>query len=308
MIRSLFYFKAGMLLILAVLILSACNGEAAPEATSAGAQETAPASPSSEIAPSPSPAPPSATPVALAARVNGYEISLAEYQAELALFEQAAGRPPEAEDQKLVMDDLIGQALLAQAAESQGFMVDQALLQERTLALEKQLGSAEALDGWMQAHGYSPETFQAALGRQIAAAWMRDQIVAGVPKTAEQVHVRQILHYNLEDANAALTRLQGGESFESLAAETDPFNQGDLGWFPRGYLPDARLEEAAFSLEAGQVSNVIETLAGYHIIQVLERDPQYVLDPQALLAVQIHAVQEWVLQQMGESQIEILLP
>ena len=83
---------------------------------------------------------------------------------------------------------------------------------------------------------------------------------------------------------------------------------GDLGWFPRGYLPDKKLEEAAFSLQPDQFSAVIESPAGFHILQVLERDPQHPLSPDARLALQTQAVVDWLAQRRTQSQIEILLP
>ena len=45
---------------------------------------------------------------------------------------------------------------------------------------------------------------------------------------------------------------------------------GDLGWFPRGRLIK-EIEEAAFALEPGQISDVFKTLHGWHILMVTER-------------------------------------
>src|SRR3990172_13419493 len=78
---------------------------------------------------------PSPTPVPLAATVNGEAITLEEFQAELARF-QAAGQgeatASEIEAQAEVLDDLINQMLLAQAARENGFVMNEAQLDERT--------------------------------------------------------------------------------------------------------------------------------------------------------------------------------
>jgi parvulin-like peptidyl-prolyl isomerase len=47
---------------------------------------------------------------------------------------------------------------------------------------------------------------------------------------------------------------------------------GDLGWFSRGVM-DSVFEAAAFALQPGQTSSAVQTTNGFHIIQVLERDP-----------------------------------
>jgi peptidyl-prolyl cis-trans isomerase C len=254
----------------------------------------------------PTPVPPTQQP--LAAIADGWEISLAEYQSELAQYKAARGTELAPEDEQRVLEDLIDQALLASAASQNGFSVDDALLDERTQLLIDQLGSQAALDGWMQTYGYDQATFRQALRRSIASAWMRDQIAAGVPKTAEQIHARQILLYNLDQANEVVGLLRAGNDFGNLAVQYDPVTRGDLGWFPRGYLLDEKLEEIAFSLQPEAYSEVIQTLAGYHILQLLERDAQRPLTPEALLALQVRAVQSWLDERRSQSEVQILLP
>ncbi len=256
----------------------------------------------------PSTATSSPTVVPLAANVNGYEITLAQYQSELAFYRAALGRELTPEDETRVLDDLVVQALLAQAASLQGFSVEDSLLQERRQYLVDQLGSEGALSNWMGQYQYDELSFRQALARAIGAAWMRDQILAAVPSTAEQVHAIQILLYDSGEADEVLAQLQAGNSFANLAVRYDPLTGGDLGWFPRGYLPDPQLEEAAFNLAPGAFSPVIETLAGYHILQVLERDPQRVLSPEAHLALQAQALEIWLGTERSNSDIQILLP
>jgi parvulin-like peptidyl-prolyl isomerase len=155
---------------------------------------------------------------------------------------------------------------------------------------------------------YTEAELHQALRRAVEAAWMRDTIAAGVPETAEQVHARQILLYNSTEANQVYSQLESGNDFADLAATYDPVAEGELGWFPRGYLTQPAVEEAAFALEPGQYSTVIETPLGYHIIQVIEKDPQHSLSPDARLALQQQAVKDWLQTQRSQSTIEILLP
>ncbi len=236
------------------------------------------------------------------------EISLAEYQSELALYQAAKGTELAPEDKQRVLDDLVDGALLAQAAQEKDFTVDEAMLQERIKRLDSELGGDQALQTWLTTYHYDEQSFQRALARSIGAAWMRDQIAAAVPATAEQVHARQILLYTAAQADEIYGQLKAGNDFGNLALKYDPLTGGDLDWFPRGYLSDKKLEEAAFSLQPEQFSAVIESPSGFHILQVLERDPQHLLSPEARLALQTQAVVDWLAQRRTQSQIEILLP
>lgn len=78
-----------------------------------------------------------------------------------------------------------------------------------------------------------------------------------------------------EKADDILKRIKAGEDFGKLASEfsDDPGSKnkgGDLGFFPRGRMvPD--FEQVAFSLKAGEVSDIVETPFGFHVIKVEER-------------------------------------
>jgi len=193
--------------------------------------------------------------------------------------------------------------LLSQAGRENGFTLDEAGLKARIDSLAAQVGGVEALSTWQSEHGYSEAAFRSALKRSAEAAWMRDKILAEVPSTAEQVHVQQILLYNQDTALSFLTQLNGGADFDELALRADPLTGGDLGWVPRGYLLEPKIEEAAFTLVPGTYSDVIATDVGFHIVRVLERDPQRPLSPDAYLALQELALKTWVTGQRQQASI-----
>jgi len=254
------------------------------------------------------PIPPTTTTEPMAAVVNGENISMAKYQAELSRYQAAIGTELATEDKQQVLDDLINQTLFAQAAIESGFNVDEAMVQQRFDQLINDLGSRKALDDWLQANGYDENSFRKDLRRAIAVAWMRDQIVNQVPGEMEQVHARQILLYNADSANQALEQLRNGVDFTKLAAEYDPITYGDLGWFPRGYLLDEKLEEVVFKLQPGQYSDVIQTSAGFHIVQVVEIESQRPLDDAIHLDLQEKALEDWLAERRLDSQIQIITP
>ena len=259
--------------------------------------------------PTPTPPPPTATAVPAAATVNGEAVPLADFQAELERYktaQTALGKTvSDDEAASTVLEDLVAQTLLAQAAAKEGFTVDDAALQQRIDALAGEIGGAEALSTWQSAHGYTDESFRASLRRGIAAAWIRDRIIGSVPTTADQVHVRQILIYNKERAGQVYDDLLAGRiDFDEFAALVDPVTRGDIGWFPHGYLPYKAIEQAAFALQPAQFSAVTQTDLGFHILKVIERG-QRPLSPDALLVLQDQALQDWVTQQRQQSAVVI---
>lgn len=286
-------------------LLAACSG-GAPSATPA-ATTPAPASVTTDAPlPTDTAAPPTATPEPLAASVNGEGISLAAYEAELARYQAAY---PEQEigdtERQQVLDSLIDTLLLAQAAGANGFELGETELDQRLNQLIEQSGGQESFQTWLDENFYDRVSFRQALAVNAAAAWYRDQLVASVPGTAEQVRDRQIFLYNSEDAKNVLERLNAGTNFVTIATETDPVAAGELGWFPRGYLLEPEIEAAAFALQPGEYSDVIETRLGFHIIQVIERQADRSLDPDALRTLQRKAVLDWLQAQRESSAIEI---
>jgi peptidyl-prolyl cis-trans isomerase C len=287
------------LTLLLALGLSACASFAEPTATATPALPTQ------------TPIPPTPTPPPLAAIVNDEWITEEEYLAEVDRYraaQAAVGNKINADDAaQVVLDDLIAQVLLAQAARADGFEITEADLRSRLDALASEVGGVDTLAVWQSEHGYTDDSFQSALKRAAEAAWMRDKIITAVPGTAEQVHARQILLYNEDTARKVADQLDAGANFADLAVLYDPNTGGELGWFPRGYLLEPELEEAAFSLEPGQYSDVIASEVGYHILLVVERDPQHLLSPDAYLVMQEKALQDWLAQKRTESDI-VLAP
>ncbi len=88
-----------------------------------------------------------------------------------------------------------------------------------------------------------------------------------------KVHCAHILVKTEKEVNAILERLKKGEKFSNIAKEVSicPSKKrgGDLGTFGRGQMVK-EFEKAAFALEKGQISGIVKTKFGYHIIKRLE--------------------------------------
>jgi parvulin-like peptidyl-prolyl isomerase len=92
-------------------------------------------------------------------------------------------------------------------------------------------------------------------------------------------------------AEDLLKRVRAGEDFAALAKEfsDDPGSKaqgGDLGWFGRGQMIK-EFEDAAFALKQGEVSGLVESPFGYHIIKVEEHRRQMTNDN--VVVEQVHA-------------------
>jgi peptidyl-prolyl cis-trans isomerase C len=90
---------------------------------------------------------------------------------------------------------------------------------------------------------------------------------------SNKVHCAHILVKTEKEANTILEKLKKGEKFGNIAKQVSlcPSKKrgGDLGTFSRGKMVK-EFEKAAFALQKGQISPIVKTKFGYHIIKRLE--------------------------------------
>lgn len=288
---------------LLALSLAAC------QLTTPGPTSTPPAT--STSLPTLTPVPPTATPVPLAARVNGVDILLSDYASEIErcrIGYQQAGHDPAVCD-KDALQGLIDSVLIEQAATAAGVVIDEAEVDAALTQAQTDLGGPEPFAQYLAAIGYSAETYREAMRRDLLRAKFAAPIAATVPNQAEQVHALLILVGTEAEARSILAQLQGGADFASLALgnsldASSRVGGGDLGWFARGTLTMPAIEDAAFALQPGGLSDVVATPLGYAIVRVEERDPGRQLGPDQLEAAGRAAVDAWLAGQRAGANIE----
>jgi peptidyl-prolyl cis-trans isomerase C len=203
-----------------------------------------------------------------------------------------------------VLDALIGQELLWQEASKQGYVasaeeVDAAFDQAR-----KRYGSDEVFRQRLKEGAFTEATYREDLKRQLSVRrWVQQTIAKSLSVSDEEIHayytanseqfveparvrVRHILIKVDPDADAVATEAarkrieaflveaRGGADFAALAQQhsegPSAAKGGDLGYVAKGQLVEA-FEEVAFALKPGQISDVVRTRYGFHIIKVEAR-------------------------------------
>ena len=257
------------------------------------------------------------------ATVNGEEITWAEYEPEItqALYSvtesyqvdwnQADNIALLSEFQDQILDTMVQRTLLRQLAPKEGIeLTDEEVLTyvgEQKQAILDSGGYASWEDFTARA-GISDEYFSLLMRDNLLVERLTE---ARAPaKEEEQVHARHILVKDEATGNSVLERLAAGEDFAALAAELSEDTGskgggGDLGWFPKGAMVP-EFEEAAFSLEVGETSGLVQSDYGYHIIEVLEKG-LHELDESTYAARQDEAFATWMEEARAAAEIEILV-
>jgi parvulin-like peptidyl-prolyl isomerase len=213
------------------------------------------------------------------ARVNGEPILLPEFQRALERAEiqqVVVQNVPGFQD--AVLNILVEQQLIGQAAAAQAVVVTDAEVEAELQDSIALAGGPEAWARWLVTNAYTEEEFRATLHDALLTGRMRDVVTAAL--AAGDVPFARARHILVADEATALDimrQIEGGADFAALASqysadETTRSNGGDLGWFAEDELLQAALAYAAFAGEPGQVQGPIRTELGYHVLQVMERE------------------------------------
>ncbi len=245
------------------------------------------------------------------ANVGNEYVLLSELEEQLALIgERQGGKlPPDA--RCLMLDNLLTQKLLINQAKIDSVAVTDEEVEAQLGARIEQIldymgGDVNQFEDYYgQSIGEVRETFREDLRNQLLADRMRSKVMEGISVTPSEVKAffkkipRDSLPYfnseveigeivmkpqiNETERRKAIEKLEairkriveGGESFEELAKKySDDFASarigGDLGWTKRGKFV-AAFEAAAYKLDDNEISEVVESEFGFHLIQLLGR-------------------------------------
>jgi len=284
------------------LLLTACaTAQAAPTGSPSGSNQVALA-----VTNTGGPTqPPQITKEPIAAVVNDQVITLAALDREVTRRIdgiRALGDPMPADQNAFrgaVLDSLIDQMLIEQAAAIQGVKVTDADLDNEMNTNISIAGSKEKWQAQLAADRMTEAEYRIGLRSALITSKMRDIVTANIPNTAEQVHARHILVADEATANNIAAKIKSGGDFAQLAGQfsldvTTKQTGGDLGWFSRGQLLQKSVEDAAFALQPNQIGGPVKSDLGYHIIQTLERVKDRPVDPQTRYKLAEDAFEQWI--------------
>jgi parvulin-like peptidyl-prolyl isomerase len=259
----------------------------------------------------------------LAALVNGRPIYLADYERALGQYEadlplrgldpaSPEGQAELTRARSWILDFMITEELIVQAAEKAGITVSDEEVDAVMAEMIAENGGEEAFQAKLEGFGENYAIHREQQRRGLIVMKMSQLVADSVPKVAEHVRARHILVDTPEEAERLHDQLEKGADFATLARtySQDPNTreaEGDLGWFPRGILTVPEVEEVAFSLNPGEYSGVVPSLLGYHIVQVVERDPAREVSPDNLHLLQERVLQEWVDGLKAQADIQIFV-
>ena len=207
------------------------------------------------------------------------------------------------EYRKKKLDQYIVQVLLMQEAQNRGLTVTEEV---------KDKFAQSRMNQVMKSNNLNKEQLKAALKQQgiesldqykkvlveqgkdyLLIQVLQDKVLENVQVTDEEVknyyeenkdkfnqkaaaHLRHILAESKEEAEKIKDKLANGEDFAKVAKELskgpNAKNGGDLGFIEKGRMRP-NLNDPAFNLEVGQVSDIIDSEMGFHILKVVERRP-----------------------------------
>ncbi|MFH1534766.1 MAG: peptidylprolyl isomerase [Patescibacteria group bacterium] len=213
-----------------------------------------------------------------AAMVNGKIVRYSDFQSDVEALQyfyekQKELYPDQAIDwtvegvRENVMDRLIEDEVVSQIAVQKDITVSQEEVDSEFDLIISQASSKEEVEKTIEdLYGWTPDQFKEKVLRKYLLRSKLDTNIKEDPEVVAQSKTK---------AEEALAEVKKGEkTFAEVAQEysedATAANGGELGYFGRGEMV-SEFEEAAFALENGEVSDIVVTQFGYHIIKVDEK-------------------------------------
>ncbi len=280
---------------------------ATPGQTGTAGKSQAPAAATPPAAPAPPKPLPAELPDVLA-RVNGEEVKKGDLDRIIKNMELSANQPIPADRRDEIMrralDQLVTYTVLSQEMRARKVAVTDAEIDGNLKQMQAQFPNEQEFKKALETRGMTVERLRADARVDMSINKMMEAELASTPaptdaqvrefydknpdkfKQEEALRASHILIRAEEKADEAtkkkaraeadevLKQLKGGADFAGLAkkhsADGSAAQGGDLNFFPKGQMVPA-FDQAAWALKPGEMSDIVTTQFGYHIIKATER-------------------------------------
>jgi peptidyl-prolyl cis-trans isomerase C len=241
------------------------------------------------------------------AKVNGEEIKKPELDQIIKTMEARAGQPvPQDRRDEIyrnAIDQLVVYKLLSQESKARGIKVEPAEIQAKISTIRGQFPTDEAFQKALKDRGMNPDTLKHDAEVDLSVTKLVNNEEASLPgpsdaeakdfytknpdqfKEPEQVRASHILvrvdpkadpaakKKARTEIDSVLKQAKSGGDFAKLAQEhsqdSSASQGGDLGYFPKGQMVP-EFDKVSFELKPGQISDVVTTQFGYHVIKIVD--------------------------------------
>ncbi len=245
------------------------------------------------------------------AAINGSIITVNDFNREMNLVKErllhmgtsvSDSQLPELKNK--VLENLINLEVLYQESQKAGIKVDEKIADNKFESIKKSFPNEAELNEWLNKMNTSEADIKNQILQQMAIhELIKTQVEANIiitdeetkayydshpeiskqPENVRASHILIKVDQNADEAQKAEARkkieeiekkLKKGENFADVAKELSECPSaskgGDLGYFTRGRMVKP-FEDAAFALKPGEISSIVETQFGYHLIKSIEK-------------------------------------
>ena len=177
---------------------------------------------------------------------------------------------------------LIDSALLGNYAASNAISITSAMVDEEAQRIVRLRGGALGYATWLRDTLQTDADVRTLVERDLTGRAVRQAVLDGAPTSAQYLRLSHIVVGSAAEAAQIVAQLKSGANFAQLALAlsldaTTRGNSGDLGWlFVDAIAPGAlawpEIETAALALGDGEISGVVRTPIGFHVVKLVGRN------------------------------------
>ncbi|MBF8983633.1 peptidylprolyl isomerase [Lutibacter sp. B2] len=190
-----------------------------------------------------------------------------------------------------VLEKLITDEVIISYLQNKKVTIDEKEVEKQYTVYQENIKNQEEFKKFLEENKIDEASIKEQIRTELYVKKFQDEVIKELDLTDEKIkkyYDEHISDYNIEQVKAShillkeeekakdiLTKVKAGEDFAKLAKEFSEDKGsgqqgGDLGYFQRGMMVP-EFEEVAFSLENGQISDLVKSQFGYHIIKVIDK-------------------------------------